>query len=228
MNNTITVAIQKKGRLANGSIQFFSKYDITMDTNNPELLVPALESPLEFLKLRDDDIPRCIYEGLADFGIVGENVLLESGFPLVTLKKLQFGACELVIAVPADSNIQSIYDLESERIATSYPGIVSNYFSKKGICASVLRLNGSVEAAPRMGLSDAICDISQTGMTLKENNLVPIATVFNSEAVLITSQTVETLMFSEKFRWFSEKFNLNNAENPSTNQFITNPYAYSN
>jgi len=227
MKKNITIAIQKKGRLADGTITFFDNLNIIIDNSSAELLVPAFGLPMEFLKLRDDDIPRSVYDGLADFGIVGKNVLLESGLPLITLQNLQFGICKLVIAVPIKSNINNIYDLEAERIATSYPNILSDYLLKNGISASVLNLNGSVEAAPAMGLSDAICDITQTGTTLRENNLRQIATVLKSEAVLITNETVGKSLYSERYKWFIDKLNLNWDKSNLNNKILTNTYAYS-
>jgi len=140
---------------------------------------------VETLLVRNSDIPVYVECGVADFGIVGKNVLFELECRLPVIAKLGFGKCSLVIAAP-----KKIKDLSEERIATSYPNTLKKYLRKNGINASITKINGSVEICPKLGLCDAICDITQTGKTLKENNLTVIEKIMDSQAVLISSPFV--------------------------------------
>lgn len=132
--------------------------------------------------VRNSDIPVYVGDGVADFGIVGENVLIEQECRLPMVKKLGFGKCSLVIAAP-----KMIKDLSEERIATSYPNTLKKYLREKKINASIIKINGSVEICPGLGLSDAICDITQTGQTLRKNGLKVVEKILDSEAVLVSS-----------------------------------------
>jgi len=123
-----------------------------------------------------------VNSGVADFGIVGENVLIEQECRLPVIKKLGFGKCSLIIAAP-----EMLKDLSEERIATSYPNTLKKYLRKNRINASIIKINGSVEICPGLGLSDAVCDITQTGQTLKENNLKVVEKILDSQAVLVSS-----------------------------------------
>lgn len=178
-----TIAIQRKGKLRTGSEAFLKQSNITLHDT-------ALRSQCEItgvnvLYVRNGDIPEYVRQGVADIGIVGRNVLVEKNSTVDIVESLGFGACRIVIAVPETSAIQTIADLAGERIATSYPNIVRTYLREQGVQASVIEINGSVEVAPELNLADAICDITQTGNTLKEHNLRELVTILESEAVLI-------------------------------------------
>lgn len=151
---------------------------------------------VEPILVRNSDIPVYVDSGVADFGIVGENVLFEQECRLPVITKLGFGKCSLVIAAP-----KKIKDLSEERIATSYPNTLKKYLRKNKINASIIKINGSVEICPRLGLCDAICDITQSGKTLRENRLKVIEKIMNSQAVLIGSP----FLSEEKAKVF-EKF----------------------
>jgi ATP phosphoribosyltransferase len=138
--------------------------------------------------LRDDDIPRYVADGVADIGIVGENVVAEKEVPVTCIEKLGFGECRLSIAVPRGSTFESIAELSGKSIATSYPGILSRYLQEQGVSARIHEISGSVEIAPGIGLSDAICDLVSSGSTLLMNGLREVQTIFRSEAVLIARQ----------------------------------------
>ncbi|PIZ71444.1 ATP phosphoribosyltransferase [Candidatus Peregrinibacteria bacterium CG_4_10_14_0_2_um_filter_43_11] len=181
------IAIQNKGRLSELSIAFLRSSGLSFQPNGRSLITRCDNEDVEILYLRSADIPEYVRRGVADFGIVGRNVLEEKEIDLPILRSLDFGQCRLVIAVPQKSSIQSIQDLEGERIATSYPNTLSCYLKKQGVSASIIPLRGSVEAAPALDLADAICDLVQTGKTLKDNGLTPLVTVLESEAVLITN-----------------------------------------
>ena len=148
--------------------------------------------PLEILFLRDDDIPEYVQDGIADLGIVGENVITEAGAKVTYLQKLGFGKCTLKIAVPSHSKLTEIQELEGQAIATSYPVILEKYLKENDVKNVQIRtISGSVEIGPGLGLSDAIFDIVSTGGTLKSNGLKPFAEVMKSEAVLIGKEGIE-------------------------------------
>ena len=187
MENRLRIAIQSKGRLSQASLDFLASLGLNFLPNGRKLVSPCTNFNLDILYLRNEDIPEYVSRGTADFGIVGENVIYEKCPKIKKIKGLNFGKCKLVIAVPYNSSITTLQDLEGERIATSYPIILKNFLQKKKISASVIPIKGSCEIAPNLDLADAICDITQTGSTLKENNLKILCDVMNSEAYLIES-----------------------------------------
>lgn len=186
-NGKMRIAIQKSGRLNAGSIDFFTACGLKFAQNGYSLIQPCENYNLDLLHLRDDDIPEYVSRGVADFGIVGQNVLMEKGFKLKQLKRFDFGGCRLMIAVPYNSPIKEPKDLEGERIATSYSKLLIDYLKKEKLEAAIIPISGSVEITPDLNLADAICDIVQTGNTLKAHNLVPLFTIMESQAVLIES-----------------------------------------
>lgn len=200
--NNIRIAIQKQGRLKTPSLKYLDSLGLKfLEKNGKKLIVSCQNTNVEILYVRHSDIPQYVQDGAADFGIVGSNVLYEKDFNIKTIKKLDFGKCSLVIAVPFMSKIKKIQDLEGERIATSYPNSLRKFLSKQKISAVIIEIKGSVEIAPTLGLADAICDLTQTGNSLRENNLKPIATLFNSTALFIESpfKTIQKSEFKKKF-----------------------------
>ncbi len=181
----IRIAIQKQGRLQEPSLDFLKSLGLKFKSNGSKLINPCLNADIEILYVRNSDIPQYVRYGVADYGIVGENILVEKKSRLKIVKRLGFGKCKLIIAVPKKSNVKSVNDLSEERIATSYPNTLKEFLKEKGINASMIEINGSVEICPFLNLSDAICDITQTGRTLKENDLRIIEKIMDSEAVLI-------------------------------------------
>ncbi|OGG58103.1 ATP phosphoribosyltransferase [Candidatus Kaiserbacteria bacterium RIFCSPHIGHO2_02_FULL_49_16] len=181
------MAIQKSGRLHKASMDFLSARGLIFPANDRTLILPCENFDIDLLYLRDDDIPEYVRSGVADFGIVGENVLAEKGADLPIIAKMDFGRCKLVIAAPKDSRIRTPEDLGGKRIATSYPKLLSEYLAREGIEASIVPISGSTEITPELDLADAICDLVQTGSTLKAHDLVPLFTVMESQAVLIES-----------------------------------------
>ncbi|MFC1810743.1 ATP phosphoribosyltransferase [Patescibacteria group bacterium] len=179
------IAIQKKGRLRELSLNFLKSLGLEFDSSGNELITKCLNADIELLFVRNSDIPQYVKQKAADLGIVGENVLVEKKSRLKIIKRLGFGVCSLIIAAPGSSDIQNLNDLEGERIATSYPNSLKEYLQKNNLSASIIEIKGSVEIAPKINLADAVCDIKQTGTTLKDNNLIVIDTILNSEAVLI-------------------------------------------
>ncbi len=182
---TLKIAIQKSGRLNEKSVELLKNCGLSFENYKSSLISSVSNFPLEILFLRDDDIPEYVQDGIADLGIVGENVISESEVNVSFLQKLGFGKCTLKLAVQNNSTIGSIADLNGKSIATSYPVILEKFLKKNSIKADIRTISGSVEITPGLGLSDAIFDIVSTGGTLKSNGLKPFADVMKSEAVLI-------------------------------------------
>jgi len=199
----LKIAVQKSGRLNEGSMKLLKECGIDVGNGNNQLRVLAGNFPAEIFFLRDDDIPEYVQDAVADVGLVGENVVAEKNKIVDTVETLGFGKCRLSIAVPKNGAIQSINDLNDKKIATSYPGILSGYLKQNNISASIHEISGSVEIAPRIGLADAICDLVSSGSTLFTNELKELETILLSEAVLISNKKLsggkkrilESLMF---------------------------------
>lgn len=186
----LKIAIQKSGRLSEESIRLLKDCGIDISNGLNKLKAEAANFPLEVFFLRDDDIPQYVEDGVADIGIVGENVLLEKNKNVKTVDKLGFGKCRLSIAIPRDKKFKSIKDLNKLRIATSYSSILSEYLKKKKIKAEIHEISGSVEIAPGIGLADAICDLVSSGSTLLSNGLKEVEVVLRSEAVLVSNKNL--------------------------------------
>lgn len=201
-SRNLKIAIQKSGRLSESTIQLLKKCDIGFDNGHGKLRSLAFNFPLEILFLRDDDIPQYVEDGVADCGIVGENVLAEAGSELLIVEKLGFGRCRLSIAVPRGSKYKGILDLSDKRIATSYPLLLKRFLEKENVDAEIHTISGSVEIAPGVGLSDAICDLVSSGSTLFTNGLEEVETILNSEAVLVVRPDLSENL-SEIFRSLS-------------------------
>ncbi|RFZ85454.1 ATP phosphoribosyltransferase [Mucilaginibacter terrenus] len=182
---TLKIAIQKSGRLNEKSVELLKNCGLNFENYKSSLISPVSNFPLEILFLRDDDIPEYVQDGIADLGIVGENVIQETEVKVSYLQRLGFGKCSLKIAVPNNTGIESIGQLNGRSIATTYPVILGKFLKEQNIVADIRTISGSVEISPGLGLSDAICDLVSTGGTLKSNGLKPFADVMSSEAVLI-------------------------------------------
>ncbi|MBL7724644.1 MAG: ATP phosphoribosyltransferase [Chitinophagaceae bacterium] len=190
MSENLKIAIQKSGRLYEGSMKLLKECGIEVSNGNNQLRVQAANFPVEVFFLRDDDIPEYVQDAVADIGFVGENVVTEKNKSVEPIEKLGFGKCRLSIAVPKNGNFRSIADLNEKKIATSYPYILGEFLKEKNINASIHEISGSVEIAPRIGLADAICDLVSSGSTLFTNELKEIETILSSEAVLICNKTL--------------------------------------
>lgn len=188
MQTTLKIAVQKSGRLYEGSMKLLKECGIEINNGNNQLRVLSANFPLEVFFLRDDDIPEYVQDAVADIGFVGENVVKEKNKDVAVIEKLGFGKCRLSIAVPRSGTLRSVADLDGQKIATSYPIILTNYLREKNISASIHEISGSVEIAPRIGLADAICDLVSSGSTLFTNELTEIETILSSEAVLISNK----------------------------------------
>jgi ATP phosphoribosyltransferase len=182
---SLKIAIQKSGRLNENSVALLKNCGLSFENYKSSLMTTVSNFPIEILFLRDDDIPEYVQDGIADLGIVGENVIEENEVEVNFLQRLGFGKCSLKLAVPKGGPIVTLEDLQNKSIATSYPVILSKFLSKNNIQADIRTISGSVEISPGLGLSDAICDLVSTGGTLRSNGLEPFADVLASEAILI-------------------------------------------
>lgn len=191
LNGNLKLAVQKNGRLSEKSIQLLSRCGFDIDNYKDRLIVSARNYELDVLFLRDDDIPEYVQDGVADIGIVGEDVTHEKGADVNILRKLGFGYCKLMIAVPENDSLDKIEQLNGKRIATSYPRILNSYLNENNLNATTVDISGSVEIAPSLGVADYICDIVSTGTTLKLNRLKKSFTVFESQSVLIQNHNLE-------------------------------------
>ncbi|MCY7350608.1 MAG: ATP phosphoribosyltransferase [Cytophagaceae bacterium] len=184
-NPSLRIAIQKSGRLSEDSLRLFKECGIKFDSGTGRLKSVASNFPAEFLFLRDDDIPGYVEDGVADVGIVGENVQVETAKAVEVVYKLGFSKCRLSIAIPRGDPYEGVQNLQNKRIATSYPVILGQFLAEQGVRADIHEISGSVEIAPGIGLADAVCDIVSSGSTLISNGLKEVETIFRSEAVLI-------------------------------------------
>jgi len=184
----IKIAVQKKGRLSELSLEVLKSSGVDFEIHQGRLFARCRKFPLDIIFLRDDDIPEYVQDGNADLGIVGQNIVAETGARVSYLEYFGFGRCELSIAVPRKSGLNTVEQLAGKRIATSYPNILSGYLESRKIPdVCIVEIHGSVEITPTMDVADAICDLVSTGSTLRLHELISIETVMKSEAVLIAS-----------------------------------------
>lgn len=186
----LKLAIQKSGRLHDDSMKLLKECGIDINNGVNRLKSEASNFPLEVFFLRDDDIPQYVEDGVADIGIVGENVVLEKGKKVKEVEKLGFSKCRLSIAISKAKQYNTSADLEGTRIATSYPVIVQKFLDKNNIHAEIHEISGSVEIAPGIGLSDSICDLVSSGSTLFMNGLKEVEVILRSEAELIAGENL--------------------------------------
>ena len=224
----LKIAIQKSGRLNEDSINLLKKCGIKFNNGLGKLRAEAENFPLEIFFLRDDDIPEYVADGVADVGIVGENVVYESNKQVEIIEKLGFGKCRLSLAVPKSFEFSSLQSLKNTRIATTYPNILGKFFTENKVEAEIHTISGSVEIAPSIGLADAVCDLVSSGSTLFSNGLREVETIMNSEAILISSKNLdaENLQILDKLMFRinavnaakQNKYILLNAPNDKINQ----------
>jgi ATP phosphoribosyltransferase len=187
----LRIAIQKSGRLSEASQDLLSRCGLKFRRSRDKLFCFGETLPVDLLLVRDDDVPGMIAEGVCDLGIVGRNVLTEQMLapspdpaPYRELRALGFGQCRLSLAVPQEVEYCSAAQLAGQRIATTYPNLLSDWLRREHVEAKVVTLSGSVEIAPRLGSADLICDLVSSGATLAANQLKEVEIVQESEAVL--------------------------------------------
>src|SRR3989338_2899392 len=186
-NGRLKLALQRSGRLTEDSVRILRLCGLTFEFSKQSLYSPCSNFNLDLLAVRDDDIPEYVLDGVADLGIVGENILRERSANRKILLPLGFGMCRLMISVPQRSSIKKVRDLSGKRIGTTYPFTLRSYLAENKVNADIVELSGSVELAPTLDVADAICDIVSTGSTARMNGLRPIIAVMNSQAVLVAN-----------------------------------------
>jgi ATP phosphoribosyltransferase len=192
----LRIAMQKSGRLSQDSQALLKSCGLKINLREDRLIAHVENMPIDILRVRDDDIPGLVMDGVVDLGIVGENVLEETmlerktmGLPTEykELKRLDYGDCRLSLAIPQEQVWDGPASLSGARIATTYPNLLKRFFDEQGIKFKPVMLTGSVEVAPRAGLADAICDLVSSGATLEANGLKEVQVIYRSKATLIQS-----------------------------------------
>jgi ATP phosphoribosyltransferase len=186
--DNLKVAIQKSGRLSEDSLKMFKECGIKFNNGAKKLKATSFNFPVEFLFLRDDDIPGYVEDGIAHIGVVGQNVLVESAKDIDEVKPLGFSKCRLSLAVSREVDYPGLEWFNGKGVATSYPEILSGFLRENDIEADIHEISGSVEIAPGIGLAEGICDIVSSGSTLLSNGLKEVETVMKSEATLVANK----------------------------------------
>jgi ATP phosphoribosyltransferase len=159
------------------------------DEESRSLLITCPEQGVRFIIARDSDVPTYVEHGAADLGVVGKNVLMEAEPKVYELLDLGYSACRFILAAPAGADAGALLDGSSERrVATKYPKMTEAYFRSRGVQVETIYLHGSIEVAPKVGLADMIVDITETGRTLRENNLAIIDNLWTSSMRLIANR----------------------------------------
>lgn len=190
----LRIAMQKSGRLSQDSQALLKSCGLKINLREDRLIAHVENMPIDILRVRDDDIPGLVMDGVVDLGIVGENVLEETmlerkalGLPIdyKELRRLDYGDCRLSLAIPQEQVWDGPASLSGARIATTYPNLLKSYLDQQGVKFKPVMLTGSVEVAPRAGLADAICDLVSSGATLEANGLKEVQVIYRSKATLI-------------------------------------------
>lgn len=227
----LRIAIQKSGRLYEDSVQLLKECGIDLRNVKDRLKTESDNFPIEVFFLRDDDIPQYVEDGVADIGIVGENVLLEKNKKAAVVEKLGFGKCRLSVAIPRSMEYGGVTALQGKRIATSYPFLVNKWLNENKVEAEIHEISGSVEIAPGIGLADVVADLVSSGSTLFMNGLKEVETILQSQSVLIKNnglgkeqeQLLERLLFRIRAvkKAKRNKYVLMNAPNDKLQQIIS-------
>jgi len=187
-NGRLTLAVPSKGRMAEPALRLCADAGLSFEATDRSLLVPCANAPVDLLLVRAGDVPEYVQDGVVDLGITGANLVVEAAADVVELAELGFARCTLQAAVPADAPQTELRDLDRLRVATAYPVSTRTSLKRLGIKAELVPVSGSVEAAPRLGLSDAIVDLVSTGSTASANGLRLLGALLESQAVLIANE----------------------------------------
>ncbi len=230
MSDSLRIALQKSGRLLEGSLSILKECGIRIDNGKGQLKAQARYFPLEAYYLRNSDIPQYVFDGVADVAILGENTVIEKQKKLEMVLPLGFSKCRLSIATPKEVEYSGPEWLNGKRIATSYPNSLKEFLKTHSIEAGIHEISGSVEIAPNIGLADAICDLVSTGSTLFKNGLEEQEVILKSEAWLVAKKglsaekqlLLDQLVFRMKsvLKASDNKYVLMNAPNESVKKII--------
>ena len=193
----LTIALPK-GKLFGLSADMFAKIGYTaedLSEKSRKLIISNDDKKIRFIISKTADVPTYVEYGAADIGVIGKDVLLESGKDVYELLDLGFGRCHLMMAVHKNQKRGKLMDYNHTRVATKFPHIAEGFFNSKGMQMEYIKLNGSIELGPIVGLSESIVDIVETGTTLRENNLEEIAYIMDATARLICNRVSFKLKF---------------------------------
>ena len=193
----LTIALPK-GKLFGLSVDLLGKIGYTaedLSEKSRKLVITNEEKKIKFIISKTADVPTYVEYGAADIGVIGKDVLLESGKDVYELLDLGFGKCHLMMAVDKNKKREKLSDYANTRVATKFPHIAEKFFNSKGMQMEYIKLNGSIELGPIVGLSESIVDIVETGTTLRENNLEEIAFIMEATARLICNRVSFKLKF---------------------------------
>jgi ATP phosphoribosyltransferase len=184
----VRLAIPNKGRIAQPINDLIEKSGLRLAESGSRRLISRTHDPnVEILFARPIDIPEYVASGVADLGITGKDMVMERGSAVEQVLDLQMGEATLVIAVPEESAIKRVADLDGARVATEFPGITRSFFAGRGISVTVVTVSGACEVTPHLGIADAIVDLSSTGTTLRTNHLRVIEEILTSTTVLVAN-----------------------------------------
>ncbi|GAM09545.1 ATP phosphoribosyltransferase [Geobacter sp. OR-1] len=191
MSDFITIAIPK-GRILEESVELFSKIGIDCDellSKSRKLIFENAAQKMRYMIVRATDVPTYVEYGAADLGIVGKDTLMEQEKDVYEPLDLKFGYCRMMVAEPAGlAKDDDPSRWTNIRIATKYPHVAEKYFAAKGVQIELIKLYGSIELAPLVGLSERIVDLVSTGETLKQNGLVEVETIAEITTRLIVNR----------------------------------------
>lgn len=193
----LTIALPK-GKLFYLAKDLFAKVGFVADNleeKSRKLVITNEELKLKFIIAKTADVPTYVEHGAADIGVIGKDVLMEAQKDVYELLDLGFGRCHLMMAVPKDKKRAKLTDYTHTRVATKFPNVAKQFFTSKGMQMEYIKMNGSIELGPIVGLSESIVDIVETGTTLRENNLDEIAFIAKASARLIANRASFKLKF---------------------------------
>src|SRR5438132_5756925 len=193
-NGRLTLAVPSKGRMLQPTLELCAAAGLSFEATERALLVPCANAPVDLLLVRPHDIPEYVQDGVVHAGITGANLVAEAGADVVTLAELGFARCTLQAAVPDDAPQTRLEELNGLRVATAYPHSTRALLEERGVRVELAPVSGSVEASPRLGLSDAIVDLVSTGSTASANGLRLVGKLLDSQAVLVASRAALPLV----------------------------------
>ena len=198
MKPLLRLAIPNKGRLQSPTAGLLSQAGLMYERTERSLSAPVANVDMELLFVRAEDVCEMVADGVAALGVTGLDLLQESGANLQVVGELGFGKCRLTAAVPNASPIDDLAGLEGMRVATAHPRVTGEFFTKQGIDVTVIPLRGSVEVAPKLDVADTIVDLVSSGSTMMVNGLRPIATLLESQAVLVARGSADGLTVAQQ------------------------------
>ncbi len=189
MSERLRLAIPNKGRLVDPTLHLLHDAGLVFDEHERSLVSRVENFELDILFVRTNDVIEFVGDGVADLGVTGVDLLVETGAELPRIRSLGYGHCRLAAAVPSDTPYRTVDDLAGLRVATAHPNAARRFFEERRIPIDVIPISGAVEVAPRLGLAEAIVDLVSTGSTLVMNGLRQVGDVLASEAVLVANPT---------------------------------------